>query len=176
TGRFISEDPMGLAAGPNEYAYVGDDPIDFIDPFGTDKKKACEKQVLTQKFGSFMANYIIPDFSLLSLTDGIQQLWNGGGWGGLGGYAKGTGVSLGVKGGILAVGAGYGTILTVSGRNMAASYPALASTAGDLLESGAFWTTTASTAAEAAGGIGLVATAFATGADYWARQQCQNVQ
>ena len=37
-GRFISEDPVGLAAGPNEYAYVGDSPLNFIDPSGEDKK------------------------------------------------------------------------------------------------------------------------------------------
>ncbi len=37
TGRFISEDPMGFRAGPNFYAYAGDDPIDFIDPFGMDR-------------------------------------------------------------------------------------------------------------------------------------------
>jgi RHS repeat-associated protein len=33
-GRFISEDPMGLAAGPNEYAYVDDSPLNFVDRFG----------------------------------------------------------------------------------------------------------------------------------------------
>ena len=37
TGRFISEDPMGLAMGPNEYAYVGDSPTNFIDPSGMDR-------------------------------------------------------------------------------------------------------------------------------------------
>ena len=35
TGRFLSEDPMGFAgSGTNLYAYAGDDPIDFSDPFG----------------------------------------------------------------------------------------------------------------------------------------------
>jgi RHS repeat-associated protein len=37
-GRFISEDPIGLAGGNNEYAYVADEPTDFLDPFGLDKK------------------------------------------------------------------------------------------------------------------------------------------
>jgi RHS repeat-associated protein len=34
--RFISEDPMGLAAGLNEYAYAGNNPKKFRDPFGKD--------------------------------------------------------------------------------------------------------------------------------------------
>jgi len=33
-GRFISEDPIGLAGGVNPYTYVGNDPLDGIDPSG----------------------------------------------------------------------------------------------------------------------------------------------
>jgi len=34
-GRYIEPDPLGrLGSGNNLYAYVGDDPIDFIDPLG----------------------------------------------------------------------------------------------------------------------------------------------
>src|SRR5205814_10178160 len=33
-GRFISEDPAGLVAGINAYAYVGNDPIQWVDPSG----------------------------------------------------------------------------------------------------------------------------------------------
>ena len=34
-GRFISEDPLGFGGGnSNLYAYVGNNPTDFIDPFG----------------------------------------------------------------------------------------------------------------------------------------------
>jgi RHS repeat-associated protein len=32
--RFISEDPLGLSAGLNVYAYASDDPVDFNDPSG----------------------------------------------------------------------------------------------------------------------------------------------
>ena len=34
TGRFLSEDPLGLAGGINQYVYAGNDPVNGIDPFG----------------------------------------------------------------------------------------------------------------------------------------------
>ena len=38
TGRFISRRfPIGFAAGINKYAYTGDNPISFRDPFGMDR-------------------------------------------------------------------------------------------------------------------------------------------
>lgn len=34
-GRFLSEDPIGFAGGPNLYEYVGGSPVNFRDPSGT---------------------------------------------------------------------------------------------------------------------------------------------
>jgi hypothetical protein len=36
TGRFLSEDPSEFNAGVNFYAYAGDSPTNFIDPYGLD--------------------------------------------------------------------------------------------------------------------------------------------
>lgn len=40
-GRFLQTDPIGYEAGPNLYAYVGADPINWIDPLGLSGSIIC---------------------------------------------------------------------------------------------------------------------------------------
>jgi RHS repeat-associated protein len=37
--RFIAEDPVSFSGGVHSYAYVGNSPVMFVDPFGLDKNK-----------------------------------------------------------------------------------------------------------------------------------------
>ncbi|MEM3444001.1 MAG: RHS repeat-associated core domain-containing protein [Candidatus Nanoarchaeia archaeon] len=43
TGRFISEDPIGFWGGANLYLYVENNPSNFTDPYGFQKKDCKEK-------------------------------------------------------------------------------------------------------------------------------------
>ena len=48
-GRFISEDPLEFAGGEADfYAYVGNDPLFYVDPLGLRPLTACEKLKLDQ--------------------------------------------------------------------------------------------------------------------------------
>jgi RHS repeat-associated protein len=127
-------------------------------------RQQCIQSVLQDKFGNFIGNKVIPEFSLYSLGS-LSSAWS---------FLRGSAVSLGIKGVVVGGPWAYGRILTATGQNLAA-YQGLLAASADALEAGAFWTTTAATGGTIlAGGVAAV-TAFSTGADHWARQQCQNL-
>jgi RHS repeat-associated protein len=73
--RFISEDPVGLEAGDvNFYVYVSNSPLNFVDPFGLDKRAAGDTElprpVCRGKFRSAAPDYNV--FNLSFLTVGPQ--------------------------------------------------------------------------------------------------------
>lgn len=45
TGRFLSEDPIGISGGPNPYTYGVDDPVNLSDPVGLDAGDVCDTLV-----------------------------------------------------------------------------------------------------------------------------------
>lgn len=47
-GRFLSEDPMGFAADVNFYAYVGNNPVNSVDPEGLDTVSVCCRPLFFQ--------------------------------------------------------------------------------------------------------------------------------
>jgi RHS repeat-associated protein len=125
-------------------------------------KKQCIHDALVKKFGSFVADKVVPQFSLLSAADNWRA------------FATGSAISAGAKLTVWGSIRAYGQILTVTGRNML-QYPGLAAAGADALEAGAFWTTTAATAGAVVGISASAVVAFATAADHWAREQCKNV-
>lgn len=51
TGRWLSNDPIGISGGLNQYMFCGDNPVNFGDPFGL-----CEKDIekIKKEFNTFI--------------------------------------------------------------------------------------------------------------------------
>jgi RHS repeat-associated protein len=73
-GRFVSEDPIGLAGGANLYGYAGNAPTVFTDPMGLWLKDIGERLVkILTEVGAWLADFIesaAPIFAILSLIPG----------------------------------------------------------------------------------------------------------
>jgi hypothetical protein len=144
---------------------VQNNPINRIDPSGLcpEDKQKCIQRFLQQKYGNFVANTLVPEFSGISIFTNLAE------------FAKGSAISASVKGALVGLPWLASKIATTTGNNLAA-YPGMAGAAADALEAGAFWGTTATTASQALA-VGVTAAFFfSTTADAYARWVCRDVQ
>jgi hypothetical protein len=72
-GRFISEDPLGLDAGVSFYAYVKNNPVNAIDPYGLRDcpVSPCMQSCLEQIFGQQIPNVRVMTNTKVGWTIGL---------------------------------------------------------------------------------------------------------
>jgi RHS repeat-associated protein len=106
TGRFTQEDPIGIAGGANLYAYSGNNPATFTDPFGLCPRNA-------SALATFACHSIRATTTILGTVIGFV----GGGGGGLLASAPTAGVAapVTVPAGAVAGAAGGGLLGAAAG-------------------------------------------------------------
>jgi RHS repeat-associated protein len=72
--RFISEDPIGSLGDKNYYVYAGNNPINYIDPLGLEKKKdKCEEDKCTYYYCNIYFVLEVWDCSILYTNEKARE-------------------------------------------------------------------------------------------------------
>jgi RHS repeat-associated protein len=75
TGRFVSRDPIGLRGGINQYSYVGNNPVNLIDPLGLQPQSPL---MLAQGGNYFQTTMTDVDNGLTSAVQSLAKVVPGG--------------------------------------------------------------------------------------------------
>lgn len=97
-GRFISEDPIGIAGGLNLYAYAGSDPVNGVDPTGLVQNPCPAGYIWDVRYRDNNGNGVYDDGDTLITQSCIPP--GGGGGGGAGAGSDGGGGGGGGGGGV----------------------------------------------------------------------------
>jgi len=177
-GRYVTEDPLGYAGGDeNLYTYVKNNQINVSDHWGLcpgDRKKCMDEYIRTN-YGGFIAETLVPSFSLGSYVPGSDNFPSA---------LKTSLESLLIKGGILVGIGGAGTYLISEGYSIMAK-PASdfgkifglygrAKASAAAIQRGLFLRASATLLSEAVVIGGTAATAFATTAELLAYIHCKD--
>jgi RHS repeat-associated protein len=86
-GRFLSEDPLGLSAGPNPFEYAYDNPLRYVDPTGNQPWQwalaggaAAGEAAATGVLGAFAAAAGPPLLVAAAGAALVYGAWEGGKW------------------------------------------------------------------------------------------------
>ena len=79
TGRWLSNDPIGISGGLNQYVFCANNPVNFVDPLGTDVYKINERYTTWWAVDTPDGGITMFHYSGRSWNDGsggLRVLWN----------------------------------------------------------------------------------------------------